>query len=56
MHLAASNLIPRQAEPGAGTVEGLRNKAMLVIHKAYGFRTAKKYIHNLFHCVADLPL
>ena len=28
----------------------------LVIHKAYGFRTAKTYIRNLYHCLADLPL
>ena len=39
-----------------GTVEGLNNKAKLVIHKAYGFRTAKNYIRNLYHCLADLPL
>ena len=39
-----------------GTVEGLNNKAKLVIHKAYGFRTAANYIRNLYHCLADLPL
>ena len=39
-----------------GTVEGLNNKAKLVIHKAYGFRTATNYIRNLYHCLADLPL
>ena len=39
-----------------GTVEGLNNKAKLVIHKAYGFRTAKNYIRNLYHCLANLPL
>ena len=39
-----------------GTVEGLNNKAKLVIHRAYGFRTAKNYIRNLYHCMADLPL
>jgi len=39
-----------------GTVEGLNNKAKLVIHKAYGFRTAKNYIRNLYHCPGDLPL
>ena len=39
-----------------GTVEGLNNKAKLVVHKAYGFRTAKNYIRNLYHCMADLPL
>ena len=39
-----------------GTVEGLNNKAKLVIHKAYGFRTASNYICNLYHCLGDLPL
>ena len=39
-----------------GTVEGLNNKAKLVIHKAYGFRTATNYIRNLYHCLANLPL
>lgn len=39
-----------------GTVEGLNNKAKVIIHKAYGFRSAKNYIRNLYHCMADLPL
>ena len=39
-----------------GTVEGLNNKAKLVIHKAYVFRAAKNYIRNLYHCLGDLPL
>ena len=39
-----------------GTVEGLNNKAKLVIHKAYGFRTANNYIRNLYHCLGNLPL
>jgi transposase len=39
-----------------GTVEGLNNKAKLVIHKAYGFRTAANYIRNLYHSLGDLPL
>ena len=30
-----------------GTVEGLNNQTKLVIHKAYGFRTAKNYIRSL---------
>lgn len=30
-------------------------KAKLVIHKAYGFRTAANYIRNLYHCLGDLP-
>ena len=38
------------------SIEGLNNKAKLVIHKAYGFRTATNYIRNLYHCLADLPL
>ena len=32
-----------------GTVEGLNNKAKLS-------RTARTYIRNLYHCMADLPL
>jgi transposase len=39
-----------------GTVEGLNNKAKVIRHKAYGFRTAKSYIRNLYHCMAELPL
>ena len=39
-----------------GAVEGLNNKAKVISHKAYGFRTAKNYIRNLYHCMADLPL
>ena len=39
-----------------GTVEGLNNKAKVISHKAYGFRTAKSYIRKLYHCVAELPL
>ena len=39
-----------------GTVEGLNNKAKVISHKAYGFRTAKGYIRNLYHCMAELPL
>jgi transposase len=39
-----------------GTVEGLNNKAKLISHKAYGFRTAKNYIRNLYHCLGDLTL
>ena len=38
-----------------GTVEGLNNKAKVVSHKAYGFRTAGNYIRNLYHCMSDLP-
>lgn len=39
-----------------GTVEGLNNKAKVIIHKAYGFRTARNFIRNLYHCMAKLPL
>jgi len=39
-----------------GTVEGLNNKAKVISHKAYGFRTPAYYIRNLYHCMADLPL
>lgn len=39
-----------------GTVEGLNNKTKVIIHRAYGFRTATNYIRNLYHCMADLPL
>lgn len=39
-----------------GAVEGLNNKAKVIVHKAYGFRTAKNYIRNLYHCMADLPM
>ncbi len=39
-----------------GTVEGLNNKAKVISHKAYGFRTPNNYIRNLYHCMAHLPL
>jgi hypothetical protein len=39
-----------------GTVEGLNNKAKVISHKVYGFRTARNYIRNLYHCTAELPL
>jgi transposase len=39
-----------------GIVEGLNNKAKVISHKAYGFRTPKCYIQNLYHSMADLPL
>ena len=34
----------------------LNNKAKLVIHKAYGCRTAKNDIRNLHRCLANLAL
>lgn len=39
-----------------GSVEGLNNKAKLVNRRAYGFKSAKNYILNLYHCLADLPM
>ena len=38
----------------SGAVEGLNNKAKLISRKAYGFRTAKSYIRNLYYCMAQL--
>ncbi len=39
-----------------GTVEGLNNKAKVVSHRAYGFRSAENYILNLYHSMADLSM
>jgi transposase len=39
-----------------GIVEGLNNKAKVISHRAYGFRTAKNFILNLYHCMADLAM
>jgi len=38
-----------------GLVEGMNNKAKVVSHRCYGFRTAKTYITALYHCLGDLP-
>jgi transposase len=38
-----------------GSVEGLNIKAKVISHRAYGFRSAKNYIRNLYHCMAGLP-
>lgn len=38
-----------------GSVEGLNNKAKVISHRAYGFRSAKNYIRNLYHCMGGLP-
>ncbi len=35
------------------SVEGLNNKARVISHKVYGFRTAEGYIRNLYHCKAE---
>jgi spermidine synthase len=32
----------------------VNNKAKVISHRAYGFRTAKNFILNLYHCMADL--
>ncbi len=39
-----------------GTVEGLNNKAKVISHRAYGFRSAENYRLNLLHCMGDLPM
>ncbi len=39
----------------SGTVEGLNNKAKLIIRKSYGFRTANGIEIALFHGLGDLP-
>jgi len=38
-----------------GAVEGMNNKAKVVSHRCYGFRTAKNYILALYHCLGNLP-
>lgn len=38
-----------------GVVEGMNNKAKVVSHRCYGFRTAKTYIIALYHCLGKLP-
>ena len=38
-----------------GAVEGMNNKAKVVSHRCYGFRTAGTYITALYHCLSDLP-
>jgi transposase len=37
------------------SVEGLNNKAKIISRRAYGFRSIKNHILNLYHCLADLP-
>jgi transposase len=36
-------------------VEGMNNKAKVVSHRCYGFRTAATYITALYHCLGKLP-
>jgi len=38
-----------------GAVEGLNNKAKVISHRCYGFRTATNYITALYHCLGKLP-
>lgn len=38
-----------------GIVEGLNNKAKVVSHRAYGYRTAETYKLALYHCLGKLP-
>jgi len=38
-----------------GAVEGMNNKAKVVSHRSYGFRTASNYITALYHCLGNLP-
>lgn len=38
-----------------GAVEGMNNKAKVVSHRCYGFRTAATYITALYHCLGNLP-
>lgn len=38
-----------------GAVEGMNNKAKVVSHRCYGFRTPHNYITALYHCLGKLP-
>ena len=37
-------------------VEGMNNKAKVVMRRAYGLRTADSCATSLYHCLADLPM
>ena len=39
-----------------GMVEGLNNKAKVVSHRAYGYRSSHMYITALYHCMGDLQM
>ncbi len=39
-----------------GALEGLNNKVKAISHRAFGFRTTWKYMANIYHCCAELPL
>ena len=36
-------------------IEGLNNKAKVISHRAYGFRTVETYKLTLYHCMGKLP-
>jgi transposase len=38
-----------------GAVEGMNNKAKVISHRCYGFRTPKTYILALYHGLGNLP-
>lgn len=40
----------------SGAVEGMNNKVKSISHRSFGFRTAKYFIANIYHCCAGLPL
>ena len=37
------------------SVEDLNNKAKIISRRAYGFRSVRSHILNLYHCLADPP-
>ena len=37
------------------SVEGLNNKVKIISRRAYGFRSVRSHILNLYHCLADQP-
>jgi transposase len=39
-----------------GMVEGLNNKAKVVSHRAYGYRSSHMYITALYHCLGGLQM
>ena len=39
-----------------GAVEGMNNKAKVVMRRAYGLRTAASCATSLYHCLADLQM
>ena len=39
-----------------GSVEALNNKAKVISHRAYGYRTAETFKLALYHGLGDLPI